>query len=132
MTRSDVAAPAAHRPFVQTRDDGTVDDGRIIKKRAIQCALSRICAACGEPLTRPVAFIGDHEEAAVALFAYPPLHPTCAQALLERVAPLGDGHLGRAEAPPAWTIVRTGGFDLIRPVRRGDPVHFHANSVVSD
>jgi hypothetical protein len=118
--------------FAQTDDDGVVDHGRVVKKRAIQCALSRICASCGEPLVWPVAFIGDDTEAAARQFAYPPLHPACAISLLEQVAPLGDGHLGRAQAPSSWTIMRTGGFDLVRPTRRGDPVGFRANSVVPE
>lgn len=129
MTEAVTEAPG---PFVQVDDGGRLDHGRIVKKRAIQCALSRICASCGESLSRPVAFIGDDDEAANALFAYPPLHVACAEELLQHLAPLGDGHLGRAKAPDHWTLVCTGGFDLVRPTRRGEPVRFHANSVVPD
>jgi hypothetical protein len=104
--------------FVQQRDDGTVDAG-VVKKRAIQCALSRICGSCGKSLTWPVAFVGSAEEAAALLFAFPPLHPSCAEELLR-------------DAPGEQVLVRTGGFELVRPTRRGDPVSFRPNSVIED
>ena len=105
-------------PFAEVRDDGSVVDG-VVKKRAIQCALSRICGSCGEPLTWPVAFVGDTDEAAAMLFAYPPLHPSCARQLLYRT-------------PEPRVMVRTGGFELVRPTRRGEPVHFRPNSVLEE
>jgi hypothetical protein len=104
-------------PFAEIRDDGSVVDG-VVKKRAIQCALSRICGSCGEPLTWPVAFIGTEDEAEALLFAFPPLHPSCARELLD--------------VRGTRVMVRTGGFDLVRPTRRGEPVLFRPNSVLEE
>jgi len=107
------------QPFAQLRDDGSIDQSGVVKKRAIQCALSRICGSCGEPLTWPIAFVGDDDEASAALFAYPPLHPSCAESLLE------DGSGSRL-------MIRTGGFDLVRPARRGEPVQFRPNAILPE
>jgi hypothetical protein len=105
--------------FAQQRDDGTVDATGVVKKRAIQCALSRICGSCGQPLTWPVTFVGSAEEAADLMFAFPPLHPSCAVDLLR-------------DAADERVMVRTGGFDLVRPTRRGEPVLFRPNSVIEE
>ena len=45
-------------PFVSDAEDGTVQIGRIVKKRAIRCALSRICGLCGISLEWGVTFVG--------------------------------------------------------------------------
>lgn len=105
--------------FAQQRDDGTVAAAGVVKKRAIQCALSRICGSCAMSLTWPVTFVGTAEEAEVLLFAFPPLHPSCAEQLIH------DG-------PGERVMVRTGGFDLVRPARRGEPVLFRPNSVIEE
>ncbi|TGN32139.1 hypothetical protein [Aeromicrobium chenweiae] len=115
---------AAAVPFACRDDDGRVHDG-VVKSRAIRCALSRICGVCGEVLTRPIAFLGPEDEALDGLFTFPPTHVSCAHdAIAARTA------LGQAEAPRRWLVVTTGGFDLVRPTRRGDPVLFHPNSVI--
>jgi hypothetical protein len=85
---------------------------------------------CGETLTRPIAFIGGSDEADAGLFAFPPTHLECAQGALDLFAPIGGRHLGHVEPPLTWALVTTGGFDLVRPTRRGDPVAFHPNSVL--
>lgn len=117
-------------PFACEDDGGALDHSSVVKRRAIRCALSRVCGICGETLTRPVAFIGSEEEAGKRLFAFPPTHLACARAALELFVPIGGRHLGHAEAPLRWALVTTGGFDLIRPTRRGDPVAFHPNSIL--
>jgi hypothetical protein len=115
-------------PFACTDDDGTTDASAVVKKRAIRCALSRICGMCGETLTRPVAFAGPEAEAQVGLFAFPPMHLDCARTA---IAAAGDAPgLGHPPVNGPWALVTTGGFDLVRPTRRGDPVHFHPNSVI--
>lgn len=119
-------------PFVSEDDDGLLDHAMIVRRRAIRCALSRICGICAESLTWPVAFIGPEDEAAVELFRYPPLHPGCAREALDLFAPLGGGFLGHADTPEAWTLTLTGGFDLVRPQWRGQPVLFHPNSVIDE
>ena len=72
----------------------------------IQCALSRICGWCAESLGRPIAFVGTPEEAARNAFHLPPLHEQCAAAL--RRTPGAD---------PRWEVVRTAGFEFVRPGR---------------
>jgi hypothetical protein len=118
-------------PFACQDDEGNVDHGAVVKKRAIRCALSRICGVCGQTLARPVTFLGSEDELLDGLFAFPPTHLTCATDALDAFAPLGDGRLGRPVAPRRWALVTTGGFDLVRPARRGDPVLFHPNSVLT-
>lgn len=116
-------------PFACEDDEGTLDHSRVVKARAIRCALSRVCGVCGDPLTRPVALIGGSEEAEMGLFAFPPTHLGCAEEALALFVPIGGRHLGQAEPPLTWTLVTTGGFDLVRPTRRGEPVQFHPNSI---
>jgi len=117
-------------PFACEDDDGTLDHSTVVKRRAIRCALSRICGICGETLTRPIAFIGAEAEAADGMFAFPPTHLDCAEAALDLFVPIGGSHLGRAEPPLRWSLVTTGGFDLVRPARRGGTVTFRPNSVL--
>jgi hypothetical protein len=66
-----------------------------------QCALSRICGACGETLGRPIAFVGTPEEQGRNAFHLPPMHVSCAEAALE------DGQV----------LVSTSGFEFVRPGR---------------
>jgi hypothetical protein len=116
---------AAVTPFACQDNDGVAQPG-VIKRRAIQCALSRICGVCGGVLDRPIAFLGSEDEALDGLFTFPPTHLACAQDAIARHLPLG-----RAVMPRRWLVVTTGGFDLVRPTRRGEPVLFHPNSVIA-
>lgn len=118
-------------PFACEDDGGVMDHAHVVKRRAIRCALSRVCGICGDPLTRPVAFIGSSDEAAARMFRFPPTHLDCAREAIELFAPIGGRHLGQADPPLVWSLLTTGGFDLIRPSRRGDPVAFHPNSVLT-
>lgn len=117
-------------PFASERD-GQGELGEVVKKRAIQCALSRICGLCGMSLSWGVTFVGSTDEASANAFHFPPLHETCAEAALEIYPPLGVPVLGQAEVRDEWSLVVTGGFELERPATRdGDTrVVFHANSV---
>ncbi|MEV7398259.1 hypothetical protein [Aeromicrobium sp. NPDC092404] len=118
-------------PFACEDDDGTLDHARVVKRRAIRCALSRICGICGETLSRPIAFLGPEAEAAGGSFTFPPTHLACAEDALALFVPIGGRHLGQAEVPLRWSLVTTGGFDLVRPGRRGGIVQFRPNSVLS-
>lgn len=117
-------------PFACEDDDGTLDHSRVVKRRAIRCALSRICGICGETLTRPIAFLGPGSDSESGLFTFPPTHVACARDALGLFVPLGGRHLGQAEPPLEWALVTTGGFDLIRPTQHGGIVHFRPNSVI--
>ncbi|WP_229051628.1 hypothetical protein [Aeromicrobium sp. Leaf350] len=116
-------------PFACVDD---ADGGRhdtVVKARAIRCALSRICGICAEVLTRPVAFLGSAEEADAVEFLFPPCHVACAEEAVREHAPRG-AVLGHAEAPGEWVVLTTGGFDLVRPTKRGGAVSFRPNSVI--
>lgn len=120
----------ARLPFACVDD---ADGGRhdvIIKARAIRCALSRVCGVCGLPLSRPVAFIGSAEEAGAVEYAFPPCHASCAEEAVQELAPRG-AVLGQSQPPAEWVLLTTGGYDLVRPARRGDPVSFRPNSVIA-
>ena len=119
-------------PFACEDEDGGLDLRVVHKRRAIRCALSRICGLCGSSLGWPVAFLGSAEEVASNALHFPPLHRPCAEAALEVYAPLERGVLGIATAPADWVMVTTGGFELERPAGRvGDQrVVFHPNSVL--
>ena len=116
-------------PFANEDDAGHVDHAAVVKKRAIRCALSRICGVCGTSLSWPIAFVGTSGEVADRLFVYPPLHPVCAS---EAVATLGanPGVLGHAGDVAQWETVLTGGFELVRPTVHGAPVLFRPNSPI--
>ena len=90
-----------------------VADGRVPDVTAArwvtQCALSRICGSCAESLGRPVAFLGTPEEVARNAFHLPPMHVDCAEAL--RRTP---------DADPTWALVRTAGFEFVRPAREDE------------
>lgn len=94
-------------PFACSYDDGsgslTADLAGLNGKRVTQCALSRICGACGRPLGRPVAFVGTSVEVGRNAFHFPPLHTSCADELLEQL--------------PAWELVTTAAFEFVRPGR---------------
>jgi len=117
-------------PFACEDDGGALDHSVVVRRRAIRCALSRICGICGESLSRPIAFVGPVTEWNAGLFTFPPTHVVCAREALDLFVPIGGRHLGQAEPPLEWALVTTGGFDLIRPTRRGGRVQFRPNSVI--
>ena len=119
-------------PFANEDDTGRVDHAMVVKKRAIRCALSRICGVCGTSLTWPVAFIGEPAEAADNLFIYPPLHPACADEAVATFGGVAGGVLGHAQAVSHWQTILTGGFDLVRPTVHGAPVMFRPNSPIEN
>jgi len=97
----------AAQPFAWTLEDGsgstTVDPGSLNPRRVTQCALSRICGVCAEPLGRPVVFVGTPDEVHRNSFHAPPLHEECARGLVERVE--------------GWRSVDTAAFEYVRPGR---------------
>ncbi|MBS43103.1 MAG: hypothetical protein CMH83_08095 [Nocardioides sp.] len=98
------------RPYAWTHDDGSLtlapEVEALDRTRVTQCALSRVCGVCAEPLRRPVAFVGTDEERARNAFHAPPLHQVCADALVVR-----------REVAGAWTVTTTSGFEFVRPGR---------------
>lgn len=91
-------------PFAwETGPDGL---GDLVGRRVTQCALSRICGVCAEPLGRPVVFVGTPDEVGRNAFHAPPLHADCARDLT-----------GLAGADPRWQQVATSGFEFVRPER---------------
>ena len=121
-------------PFVCQDDEGTVDLGTVVKKRVVQCALSRICGLCGRSLSYGVTFLGSPQEADANLFHFPPLHRACAEAALDVYPRLGVPVLGQQLVLHEWAMVVTGGFELIRPAsREGDMrMAFRTNSATED
>ena len=96
-------------PFACRHPDGAGTPEIVLKPRAIQCALSRICGVCGATLGRPVAFVGSVGEVEAGVLEFPPLHRACAEELAtER----------------GWVGLTTSAFDLVRPTRRGGIVTF--------
>ena len=107
-------------PFVHEYDDGSYDLGTLNPRRAVQCALSRVCAICAQSLDYPLAFLGDAAAAERRTFTYPPMHRSCAEAavrLYPPPAPADDG-------PGGWVLVVAGSFEVERPSRRGGPTLF--------
>lgn len=95
------------------------EDGVPTRRAVTRCALSRVCGACGRPLGRPIAFVGDPCEVARNEFHLPPLHVECADAVLPLVT---DGD-----------VVLTSGYEFVRPAA-DDPdraVRCAPNSVVA-
>lgn len=86
--------------------DGVGGLGELLGRYVTQCALSRICGVCAEPLGRPVVFVGTPEEIGRNAFHAPPLHATCA-----------DGLLRHPGADPGWQRVETAGFEFVRAAR---------------
>jgi hypothetical protein len=117
-------------PFANEDDAGRADHATVVKKRAIRCALSRICGICGASLTWPIAFIGTPIEVTDNLFIYPPLHPECADEAVATLGGKGPGVLGHEDDVTHWEMLLTGGFDLIRPSVHGGPVLFRPNSPI--
>lgn len=112
MSGADVLTPAG-TPFAWTDRGGqplpATAEGRLgppARARVTQCALSRVCGVCAEPLGRPIAFVATPDEVARNAVHAPPLHLGCAEGLL--AAPGAD---------PAWTLLRTAAFEFVRPGR---------------
>lgn len=139
--RHDVPVPFASDPSAGYGTDhrlpptGPVDLGGVVKARAIQCALSRVCGLCGLSLaTGPAAattFVGSVAEADANTFVFPPVHMDCAELALDTYPALRVPVLGQRRVLAEWAVVVTGGFELERPAERGAPVLFHPNSVSS-
>ena len=110
---------------------GPADLGAVVKARAIQCALSRVCSLCGLSLSGPTTFVGSVDEAEANTFGFPPMHADCADFSLATFPPLGVPVLGQQLVQQEWAVVVTGGFELERPSERGAPVLFHPNAVTS-
>lgn len=112
----------AAEPFAWTLEDGsgsvTTDPASLNPRRVTQCALSRICGVCAEPLGRPVVFVGTADEVTRNSFHAPPLHASCADALVAAYA--------------GWRTVATSGFEYVRPGRDDlDPrPRFEPNSLL--
>lgn len=105
----------------------------LVRTRVVQCALSRVCAHCGLPMTHPMFFLGSRSEADDGAFRLPPMHPRCCDAVRELVTsrPYADLPVLDQPAPVAsWTVVITGGFDLVRPTTRHGQHFFRPNAVV--
>lgn len=119
-------------PFVCERDDGPYSLAALNRKRVIQCALSRICGMCGRTLSNPVVFVGTADDADRNEFRVPPLHPDCARAALSLYPTLATPVLGYEKRSTTWALVRTGGFELERPMVRGEAVTFRPNSITSE
>lgn len=115
-------------PFACTRDFASGGGGtvrRINPKRIPQCALSRICGMCGEPLGRPIAFLGTDLEVGRNAFHFPPMHLECAELAQALYADLpidalgiGDREAVGSPGDPAhapWVLVTTSGFEFVRP-----------------
>jgi hypothetical protein len=108
---------------------GPTDLGAVVKARAIQCALSRVCGLCGLSMSGGTTFVGSTEEAQANAFAFPPMHPRCADLALETYPALAVPVLGQGRVLAEWAVVVTGGFELERPAERGAPVLFRPNSI---
>lgn len=106
-------------PFACTTEDGTFAHA-LVPRRVTQCALSRICGACGESLGRPIAFVGSESEAGRNAFHFPPLHLDCAELLVAGPARAQSGALGQDEPVGQWVLLTTSGFEFVRP-NREDP-----------
>ena len=78
------------------------DEGALVRRKVVQCALSRVCGGCGRPLGRPVVFVGSSVEVGRNEFHAPPMHPTCADDV-------------RRALDPTWEVVSTSGFEFVRP-----------------
>mgnify|MGYP001627319533 CR=1 FL=1 len=113
-------------PFACLDDEGRGRHEHVVKARALQCALSRICGICGRTLSRPLAFVGTVDEALDGEFLFPACHVACVRETVADPRQL----LGHPVSPDRWLLVTTGGFDVRRPDRRGGPVHFRPNSVL--
>lgn len=135
--RHDVPVPFASDRFTGYAPERTseaepgTDLGAVVKARAVQCALSRVCGMCGMSMSWGNTFVASTEEADDNTFHFPPMHPDCAEFALETYPRLGVPVLGQDRVLAEWAVVVTGGFEIERPVsRHGDTrIKFHANAV---
>ncbi|MDQ6686632.1 MAG: hypothetical protein M3Z50_03325 [Actinomycetota bacterium] len=120
-------------PFACTTEDGSFAQ-TLVPRRVTQCALSRICGACGESLGRPIAFVGSESEAGRNAFHFPPLHPDCAEMLVAGPAAAQSGVLGQDEPVGRWVLLTTSGFEFVRPNREDSDrrVSFVPNSIMNE
>ncbi|GAB2979747.1 hypothetical protein [Nocardioides montaniterrae] len=104
------------------KEDARPPLAELAMRRVTQCALSRICGVCAEPLGRPVVFVGTPTEVGRNAFHAPPLHEECARGLLRL-----------SGADPDWQLVATSGFDLLRPAREDSDrrIRFQPNSLLA-
>jgi len=118
-------------PFVCHEADGSGSVTVVRRSRVTQCALSRICALCGDSLdTPPLVLVGTREEAAAAAYSLPPFHAGCAEALEVLLATVPPPVLGLGAPARAWVLTPTGGFEHVRPVTPGEAPVFVPNSEV--
>jgi hypothetical protein len=101
-------------PFVCGYDDGRVGLDLLNKARVTQCALSRICGACGGGLDRLVAFVGTPEEDGRNAFHFPPLHARCAEALRSSLSEHGVPLAGQPETSEVVQVT-CAAFEFVRP-----------------
>ncbi|NUR09726.1 MAG: hypothetical protein HOQ22_00440 [Nocardioidaceae bacterium] len=133
--RHGVPVPFASDPAAGYAARGSASEpadlGAVVKARAIQCALSRVCGLCGLSMSGTTTFVGSPAESDENTFAFPPMHPACVDFALATYPSLGVPVLGQPVVRDEWVVVETGGFELERPDLRGAPVLFHPNSVVA-
>ena len=93
--------------------------GQPDRRAVTQCALSRVCGACGATLGRPIAFVGTPDEVSRNAFHAPPLHAACADRVRQVV---GDDA----------AVVLTSGYEFVRPSAEDtDPLpRFTPNSLL--
>lgn len=102
-------------PFVCEFEDGRASLRLLNNKRVTQCALSRICAMCGDTLDQPLTLVGTLAEANREAFHVPPVHAACGEVISAVASRAPFGVLGQDDAATSWVLVTTGGFDHDRP-----------------
>lgn len=108
-------ATALPLPFVCQDEEGRGTLRTLVTDRVTQCALSRICALCGDSLDAPpLVFLGTRAEQEVNAYALPPMHAGCAEHAHATYPGVDAPVLGH-EPGEEWVLVRSGGFDLERP-----------------
>lgn len=125
-------ATALPLPIVCQDEEGRGTLRELVAARVTQCALSRICALCGDSLdVPPLVFLGTRREQDRNAFSVPPMHTGCAEHAHATYADVDGPVLGH-DAGQEWLLVRTGGFDLERPHDReaGSRPTFVPNAVL--
>ena len=84
---------------------GPADLGAVVKARAIQCALSRVCSLCGLSMSGPTTFVGSPQEGEANTFGFPPMHVDCAEFALATYPQLRVPVLGQELVHDDWTVV---------------------------
>lgn len=138
-------------PFIaEVKANGEGEFTIFDETRVQQCLDGRLCAMCGDPMTREVALVGDR----VALdpggaFVEPPVHEGCAliaagglcpflshqrvprRPMAEGLAPIGDdpaslAEVGRSIAKRPVIIAVCGGYDVVWTfTQTGSPVRLY-------